>query len=187
MTAGRQAVSATKDWCTPPSIISSVKEVFNGTIGLDPCSNEWSLVGAEQEYCLPEHDGLVEPWDARTIYVNPPYGNDKVRGTRIIHWFEKIASAADRGSEVIALVPVATNTKHWKCYVYPKAAAICFLYQPRLRFFIQGKEDPKGAPMSCAILYYGHNLERFAEVFREHGAVIPLSQVSLPEPVGALF
>lgn len=180
MTAGRQALSLTKDWCTPPSILASVREVFGGQIGLDPCSNEDSLVEAAIEYRLPENDGLKDPWDADTIYVNPPYGSDPSRGTRIAHWFSRMADAAANGSEVIALVPVATNTGHWKEFVYPVASAVCFLYAPRVRFYIGGKEDPKGAPMSCAIIYYGHQYERFAEAFRDHGAVVPLESAVLP-------
>lgn len=180
MTAGRRSVSTAKDWCTPPSIVQSVKDVFRGQVDLDPCSNEWSLVGAEREFCLPESDGLRREWDAPTIYVNPPYGSDTQRGTRIVDWFVKIAEAARNGSEVIALVPVATNTRHWKEFVYPVASAICFLAQPRLRFYVGGVEDPKGAPMSCAVIYFGNHWEKFAEVFREHGAVIPLSGVVLP-------
>lgn len=180
MTAGRQSVSIAKDWCTPPSIIESVKEVFGGRVDLDPCSNEFSMVGAEREYVLPETDGLSAPWDAETIYVNPPYGSDAERGTRIIHWFERMVEANWRGAEVIALVPVAPNTRHWKEYVFPHAAAICFLAQPRVRFYIRGVEDPKGAPMSCAVVYWGKDWKRFAKAFRRHGAVVPLREVALP-------
>lgn len=181
MTAGRQSVSNTKDWCTPPSIVESVRKCFGGSIALDPCSNEHSLVGADVEYCLPHQDGLREPWDHPTIYVNPPYGSDPARGTRILHWFTRIGEASDRGSEVIALVPVATNTRHWKEFVFPRAQAICFLYQPRVRFYIAGAEDPKGAPMSCAVIYWGSDLSAFAEAFRPHGAVVSLGGVALPD------
>lgn len=181
MTAGRQSVSRNKDWGTPPTLVESIRTVFGGTIGLDPCSNRWSIVNAKIEYSLPEHDGLKEPWKADSIYVNPPYGSDPVRGTRIIHWFQKIVEAYHQGSEVIALVPVATNARHWKLYVYPEATAICFLYAPRLRFYIEGKEDPKGAPMSCAVIYYGSKPERFAAEFVKHGAVVPLQDVLTPE------
>lgn len=181
MTAGRKPISIAKDWCTPPSIIQSVREVFGGSIALDPCSNEHSLVGAETEYVLPTHDGLVESWDYPTIYVNPPYGSDPERGTRIAHWFSRMVDAAVRGSEVIALVPVATNTGHWKNHVFPVATAVCFLSAPRLRFYINGIEDQKGAPMSCAVVYYGHNLDSFARAFAKHGAVVPLAGVTLPE------
>ena len=184
MTAGRKALSDTKHWCTPPNIVGSVKRVFGGEIDLDPCSNEHSLVGARVNFLLPDHDGLVERWDYKYIYVNPPYGSDPARGTRIAHWFAKIASAVERGSQVIALVPVATNTGHWKNHVYPIATAVCFLYQPRVRFYIEGREDPKGAPMSCAVIYYGDDYERFAEEFCEHGAVIPLEHAVSADHAG---
>lgn len=181
MTAGRRSVSIAKDWCTPPSIVESVRVVFGGSISLDPCSNEHSLVKADKEYLLPDHDGLVESWDYPTIYVNPPYGSDSSRGTRIAHWFARMAEAAASGSEVIGLVPVATNTGHWKDDVYPVAKGVCFLYVPRLRFFIGGSEDPKGAPMSCAVVYYGRSFEVFAQEFSKHGATLPLEGVHLPD------
>lgn len=187
MTAGRQALSETKDWCTPPTILHSVRRVFGGQIDLDPCSNRHSLVNAKISYSLPKNDGLRDPWDQRTIFVNPPYGSDRERGTRIRHWFDKIAEAAKAGSEVIALVPVATNTGHWKQCVYPVATAICFLYEPRVKFYIGGVEDPKGAPMSCAIVYYGRSYRRFATEFQEHGAVVPLDKIVLPQSAGTLF
>ena len=181
MTAGRRIISNTKDWGTPPQLVESVRKVFGGSISLDPCSNENSLVQADKEYLLPTHDGLEESWDYPTIYVNPPYGSDARRGTRIAHWFTRISAAAVAGSEVIALVPVAPNTRHWKRDVFPVAAAVCFLYQPRVRFYLGGVEDPKGAPMSCAVIYYGCNITSFAREFRTHGAVVPLVGVSLPE------
>ena len=181
MTAGRKPISTTKDWCTPPSVVNSVRSVFGGAVSLDPCSNEHSLVHADKEYLLPDHDGLIESWDYPTIYVNPPYGSDPERGTRIAHWFARMAKAAGRGSEIIALVPVAPNTAHWKKFVFPIASAICFLYQPRVRFYINGIEDQKGAPMSCAVIYYGPNATAFAQEFRMHGAVVPLAQVALPD------
>ncbi|WP_051259834.1 DNA N-6-adenine-methyltransferase [Corynebacterium sputi] len=187
MTAGRKSVSDTKHWCTPPGILDSVRSVFGGKIDLDPCSNEHSLVNASVEYKLPENDGLAESWDFERIFVNPPYGSDPVRKTRIAHWFAKIAESVRNGSEVIALVPVATNTRHWKNHVFPLAAAVCFLYEPRVKFYIDGREDPKGAPMSCAIIYYGRHLESFAENFRHHGAVVPMTGVVLPPTLVELF
>ena len=91
-----------------------------------------------------------------------------------------MVEAAHAGSEVIALVPVATNTRHWKELVFPEAQAICFLATPRVKFYIGGVEDPKGAPMSCAVIYYGQHWEKFAAAFNQHGAVIPLVNAVLP-------
>ena len=175
MTAGRRVNSVNKDWGTPKKYVDAVKRVFGGHIDLDPCSSEYSIVGARVEYMLPEHDGLKESWNYPTIYVNPPYGIDRERGTSIKDWLARCVHAYETyGSEVIALIPVATNTGHWKKYIWGKATAICFLYDTRLKFLIEGKEGGKGAPMACAMVYWGRHYERFYEVFIEHGAVVDL-------------
>ena len=175
MTAGRTLNSQSVNWCTPPKYVDAVRKVFGGKIALDPCSNEWSIVNAEMEYRLPEHDGLRESWDYHTIYVNPPYGSDKERRTTIKHWLYKCALAhKHHGSEVLALVPVATNTSHWKKYVWGRATAVCFLYDTRLRFLVEGKDEGKGAPMSCAMIYWNENMDVFLDVFNEFGAVVDL-------------
>ncbi len=181
MTAGRKAIGDSRDWCTPPKYTEAVRRVF-GRISLDPCSNAWSSVNAETEWRLPHDDGLKLEWDFPTIYVNPPYGSDVARGTRIIDWLKKCAEAHENyGSEVLALVLIAANTRHWKYYVWPVASSICFLYDTRLRFLVNGKEDGKGAPMACAMIYWGSHKSKFANVFRKFGAVIDLESISLPE------
>ena len=178
MTAGRQSVSKKKDWQTPQKYVNAVKEVFGGTIHLDPCSSQYSIVKAEVEYMLPEHDGLAQIWNFPTIYVNPPYGNDVERGTRIIDWLRKCQDAHSVfGSEVIALIPVATNTAHWKKYIFGKATGICFLYDTRLKFLVDGKDEGKGAPMSCAMIYWGSNFQRFFDIFIKYGAVIDIQNL----------
>lgn len=167
--------SKSLDWCTPPKYVEAVRRVFGGRISLDPCSNEWSIVGADVEYRLPDDDGLLRPWDYPTVYVNPPYGANRERGTTIKDWLQQCAYAhKEYGSQVLALVPVATNTGHWKKYVWGRAAAICFLYDTRLRFLVQGQDTGKGAPMSCAMIYWNSEIEHFSEVFSEFGAVVDI-------------
>lgn len=173
MTAGRNINSLSQDWGTPQKYVNVVKKVFGGEIALDPCSSKYSIVNAKVEYMLPEHDGLRESWDYQTVYVNPPYGINKKSGTTIRHWLAKCAEAHKKyGSEVLALVPVATNTGHWKKSVFGKATAICFLYDTRLKFLENGKNSGKGAPMSCAMIYWGNNYQKFYNVFINHGAVV---------------
>lgn len=175
MTAGRKINTSSQEWGTPHKYVQAVKEVL-GRIVLDPCSNSYSIVHAEVEYKLPQKDGLKETWNYPTIYVNPPYGTDKNRGTSIKHWLAKCADANQMyKSEVIALVPVATNTGHWKKYVFTKAKSICFLYDTRLHFLENGLSIGKGAPMSCAMVYWGSGLKRFYDVFIELGAVVDIS------------
>jgi hypothetical protein len=178
MTAGRKIVADNKDWGTPRKYVEAVKQCFGGTIELDPCSNKYSIVNAQIEYSLPKNDGLRESWNYRTIYVNPPYGIDRQHGRTIRDWLRKCEEANRAcGAEVIALVPVATNTGHWKKFIYGKATAICFLYDTRLRFLENGKDGGKGAPMSCAMVYWGNNFARFSEVFMPFGAVVNLDNL----------
>lgn len=173
MTAGRESTSRTKDWCTPPEYVAAVRRAFCGTIHLDPCSNEHSVVRAEIEISPPA-DGLAVPWAYPTVYVNPPYGRDPARGTTIRDWLRKCSEASAGGAEVLALIPVATNTRHWRESVFT-AAAICFLKVPRLRFMLGGSAANRGAPMACAMVYWGDGFDRFRDVFRPFGAVLRCS------------
>lgn len=176
MTAGRKINSLSQDWCTPPKYVNAVKKVLGGEIALDPCSSIYSIVNAKVEYILPEHDGLKELWDYHSIYVNPPYGLNKKNGTTIRHWLAKCTEAHKKyGSEVLALVPVATNTGHWKKSVFANATAICFLYDTRLKFLENGGNGGKGAPMSCAMIYWGINYQMFYDIFINHGAVVDIN------------
>lgn len=175
MSAGRKLNTLSQEWGTPQKYVDAVREFFNGTIDLDPCSNQYSIVNATVEYTLPFHDGLKESWNYSRIYVNPPYGIDKEHGTSIKKWLFRCAAAhRDHNSEVLGLVPVATNTGHWKKHVFTSAASVCFLYDTRLKFLVNGEDGGKGAPMSCAMIYWGADFDRFDFVFAKFGAVIDL-------------
>lgn len=172
MTAGRQTVSLSKEWCTPPKYIFPIMD-FLGEIDLDPCSNLNSKIEAKVKYSLPEHDGLKESWCYDRIFVNPPYGRDKDRKTSIKDWVHRcnLANQCFK-SEVLALIPVATNTKHWKYDIFGIARGVCFLQDTRLKFSINGKEEGKGAPMACAMVYWGEDYLRFHKIFSKFGFVV---------------
>jgi hypothetical protein len=175
MTAGRTLNTLSQNWGTPEKYVKAVRDFFGGHIALDPCSNEHSIVRAKTEYRLPRHDGLRESWDFPTIYVNPPYGIDKERGTAIKRWLGRCVDAHRQyQSEVLALVPVATNTGHWKNSIFGQATGGCFLYDTRLKFLVDGQAGGKGAPMACAMIYWGKDYDRFVAIFSKFGAVVDL-------------
>ena len=175
MTAGRKVNTLSQSWCTPPKYVNAIKKFWKGIIELDPCSNEYSIVKALTEYRLPEHDGLKETWNFKTIYVNPPYGADRNRGTTIKDWLAKCCKTYNEfNSEIIALIPVAPNTTHWKKCIFGQASAICFLYDTRLRFLVDGADTGKGAPMACCLIYWGNNYNLFFNSFIEFGAVVDI-------------
>jgi len=108
--------------------------------------------------------GLEYNWKQfKSIFVNPPYG--RCGDTSIYHWLKKCYTA---NTEVIALIPVATNTKHWKDFVF-KSSVICFLHDTRLKFLINGNTENKGASMSCCLVYFGQKKDEFILKFCDYG------------------
>jgi hypothetical protein len=93
---------------TPPYILEPVRRALgvqrNGNIDLDPCTTPENPVRAARWYS-PPHDGLSLPWDAETIFVNPPYG--KAREP----WVARCIRAATDGSRVVLLMPAHTDTR----------------------------------------------------------------------------
>jgi len=172
ISAGRQINTLTQSWCTPTKYVDAINKFFNNNIDLDPCSNLDSIIEAKVKYILPT-DGLSQNWNYHNIYINPPYGRDVERKTTIKDWLKKIYNTYyEYNSDILALIPVATNTSHWKKYVFGKAMGICFLYDTRLKFRINGNEDNKGSPMACCMVYWGKDFERFKDVFEEFGWVV---------------
>lgn len=154
----RSSISSNKDYNTPPKYIEVVRDFIGGRISLDPCSNKFSMVDAETEWILPENDGLQKDWKCfNSIFVNPPYGKDRERGTSIRDWCKKCAETSfmNCAAHIFLLIPVATNTRHWKDSIFPWAQDICFLSDTRVKFWENGEVNKKGSPMPCCIVHYG--------------------------------
>lgn len=88
---------------TPSYVLDPVR-IALGNIELDPCTDETNPVGAVRFYTPPQ-DGAELPWDAGTIFVNPPYSKARER------WVKRCISASRSGSKVILLMPAATDTR----------------------------------------------------------------------------
>jgi hypothetical protein len=104
--------------------------------------------------------------------VNPPYGRNHENKTTIYDWIKKCYVTYNTyNSEIIALIPVATNTKHWKEFIFKTSSSILFLSDTRLKFYLNGEEHKKGAPMACAMIYWGDNVVGFNNVFKDYGFI----------------
>ena len=88
---------------TPPYVLEPVRQAL-GSIELDPCTEPDNPTGAERFYTA-ETDGAEQPWDAGTIYVNPPYSKARER------WVRRCIEAGATGSQVILLMPSHTDTR----------------------------------------------------------------------------
>lgn len=91
---------------TPGYVLAPIRAVLGGRIRLDPCTTPENPVGAERFYALPD-DGVALPWDAETVFCNPPYGEARIR------WIRRCAEAGAAGSRVVLLIPAHTDTRIW--------------------------------------------------------------------------
>lgn len=181
--AGHINDMVSQHWNTPKWLVDAVREALGGTIDLDPCSNDDSVVGARYEFRLPLVDGLAMPWDVlpngsriQTIYCNPPYGRDKERGTDIGDWIHK-AKELDRAHDgdqdyrdQILVIPASTELVAWHEDIWDDCDAICFL-KGRVKFLLEGVEKA-GSTKGTAVIYYGKNERRFERAFDRLGRVI---------------
>jgi hypothetical protein len=157
--------SAKHDWCTPPCVLERVRRV--GPIALDPSTSPANPCGAEACYSL---HGLDLPWWG-LAYVNPEYGRALPR------WAEKAVQEAQRGVEIIMLVPSRTDTRWWG-HTFD-ACQVCAFWKGRITFV--GAKAP--APFPSCLFYFGARRRRFSWAFKGVARCVSGGGTALrPEP-----
>lgn len=167
---GLPAIPAAKSVhrCTPAPVLDLVYQVLGRPVGIDPCSNERSIVEARRTIMPPEN-GLDAPWhEYQTGYVNPPFG--RVEEPR---WIQKAVQEAALGWEGIMLLPSKTGAP-WFELLYRNSPCICFWGSPELD--VEGRiwfhEEDGGATFNTEIVYFGRRYEAFARAFSRAGHLI---------------
>jgi hypothetical protein len=158
-------------WNTPSWIIDLIKEVFHGTIDLDPCSNRTSKVKARVNYIYPKKDGPRDTWQGfQRIYCNPPYGKG------IDQWMRRCVNAYIRGSQVIALVPSYYEVQWWQRIIMRSCQVIC-VPQSRIQFSNATTSAYNSSPpMGTSLVYWGEKFNHFINIMK------PLGQILIPLP-----
>jgi phage N-6-adenine-methyltransferase len=147
---------------TPAAYVEAARAVL-GTIDLDPASNAQAqqTVKAEQ-YFTPEDDGLRQMWIGN-VWLNPPYHRE-LQPAFVDKLIEEVK--AYRVKQAIMLTNNSTDTE-WFRKAASAANAICFT-NGRVAFTTPG--GVAVAPtQGQAFFYFGSNVQKFAEVFREIG------------------
>ena len=95
-----------------------------------------------------EQNGLIQPWDAKRVWVNPPYSEIK-------KWIQKAIMEAQvlrNCEEVVLLLPARTCTK-WFRLAFEHAASIAFVHG-RLDFHgpNMNKEKRANAPFPSVLI-----------------------------------
>lgn len=178
-------------WYTPPKILVPVREVYGGTIDLDPASDaRANAIVQATRYFDQETNGLKQTWYGN-VFNNPPYSSDG--GAKA--WTEKGVAERDNYEALMFLLN-ATPDRKWFVDLWPYT--ICFLYK-RVRFLepleqcnarrAKRKKPPLPNPKFVGpeelqliegpqpthgniLAYLGDDPRRFIEVLRPWGQIV---------------
>ena len=92
---------------------STVDGTFRAIREYAPYPLEGSWMGRDQIDSL---DGLRQDWDARRVFLNPPYSRGLI-GAAV----EKCAASRNDAYMISALIPDARDTSWWRSFVKPYA------------------------------------------------------------------
>jgi hypothetical protein len=171
------------DLNTPPEIIDLVRQLApKKGIGLDPCSNRTSMVGAKHEY---GHvfdgggevfiDGLSMPWRGYgLVFMNPPHSMSPYN---IEPWMEKaidefwavdnLSPVSRRNDQFCGLVPAKVDTGWFHNYVVPHFHMV--ILEGRLKYWQNGHQTPGPGKFGSMLIYAGMWPEWFKAVFGHLG------------------
>lgn len=141
---------------TPPYILDPVRADLGGWIGLDPCTTDDNPTQAEKFYTVAT-DGLSQPWDSSSIFVNPPYSRAREP------WMLRCAEAGQAGKIVALLVPAATDTRSFQ-RAMATATSVVFV-KGRVKFgVLRPNRRQVAASHPSAIIGWNTHLTRTAEL-----------------------
>lgn len=128
-------------WETPQWLFDKLNEEFNFT--LDPCCVPETAKCSK--YYTPEENGLIQDWSGETVFVNPPYGRE------IVKWVTKAHMEAQKGTQIVMLLPVRTSTRWFHDWIY--GCAEIRLLKGRLTFLLN-KENVGRAPFGSMVVVF---------------------------------
>jgi phage N-6-adenine-methyltransferase len=169
---GSSPVAYTKDrdsdsWYTPEKYINSARNVFGGTIDLDPfSSNKANETVKATRIFTEKDDGCLQDWNAKTVWLNPPYGPlMKIAVNKFLTELQKSSF-----EQAIILCNNSTDTG-WFKKLADTANALCFT-DHRISFIaVDGKKSSVNTRGQC-FLYYGNGIDKFYREFSQYGLIV---------------
>ena len=161
--------SQSNEWFTPAKYIAAARQVMGGAIELDPAScEEANLVVKAARYYTQAEDGLSQPWHARSLWLNPPYGKTGKTSNQAF-WTHKLIAEYRAGNvaEAILLVNAVTDCA-WFAPLWEQF--ICFTNH-RIKFY-NSAGQPDSPTKGNAFVYFGPQSEIFRTAFSQFGAVV---------------
>lgn len=165
---------------TPAAVIRRLHDALGGQFGLDPAAGAEPIEIAEERYTRDEN-GLAQPWDAETVWLNPPYSD-------LTPWMQKTVAEMKRDdgpSLVLSLLPGNTSTTWFQEYA-ATSTYLC-LVDGRLQF--AGTDG--SAPFASILCAFGDvpddvldELDALGTVYRRETVSAAAEQARLGDLVG---
>lgn len=166
-----RAAGAPNEWYTPQAYIKAVRSALGDSIELDPASTALAnqTIRAKRFYTV-EQDGLRQPWQCTTMWLNPPYGREpETRRGNMDIWTERLVTEYQGGNvgAAIALITAVPDRQWWRrMWSYP----VCFCFK-QIHFERPGL-PPMHHPYGSCFVYLGRETERFTAAFSQIGTII---------------
>lgn len=164
--------SETNEWYTPPDMIEAVRDVLGG-IDLDPASHaipqKWIKA---KTYFIQTENGLLKPWKARTLFLNPPYGKTGNRSNQDV-WMEYLISQLHQIGACVALTKTVPGYVWYDDLFNGGWPGPMCITRGRLRFVSPSGLIGGMSKAASTFWYYGTSSDRFADVFGRIGRVLP--------------
>jgi DNA N-6-adenine-methyltransferase (Dam) len=156
---------------TPPRILDKVRDVFGGSIDLDPCSCAIAQKNVKaHQYFSQSQNGLAQKWTGK-VWINPPFS-----GGELVKWIDTILKkwSAHEAREIILLVPSYTETQNYQ-RLLAFASAVCFV-KGRVKFL---GGVGMYAVTGTSIFYFGTASKRkkFIKSFSDLGVTLPIDHI----------
>ena len=165
-------VKSSHHFNTPPWFLNIVRKLDPRGIGLDPCSNTYSLVQARTAY-VESDNGLAQSWRGHgLLFMNPPHSQSPYN---IEPWMQKaheefVVGTGDPLDQFVGLVPCKTDTQWFHEHVVPMHA-ICFP-QKRIEYWLEGVPTEGGGQFASIVVYHGCQVDYFAALFGPLGLIV---------------
>jgi hypothetical protein len=149
------------DFYTNERILQPVRELFGGSIDLDPASHaSANKVVQAKKFFTRADDGLSRQW-AGKVWLNPPFSHwDEWAPKTVAEW------KSGRIEAMCVLAACRTLTAKQFSPVVTSASAICILYG-RIPFW--GQNATSSPDDGHVIFYFGKDVEKFARGMTELG------------------
>jgi phage N-6-adenine-methyltransferase len=126
------------EWETPDYLFNALNEFYE--FDCDVAASDTNKKC--KKYFSKEEDGLVQNWQGKTCWMNPPY-------SKVNFWVKKAHEEALNNATTVALLAARTDTRWFHDFVYNKHEI----------FFIKGRIKFKGAkgsaPFPSMIVFFG--------------------------------